>query len=129
MFQKEEDTMLFLCYPRCSTCAKARAWLEAEGISYTLRDIKEDRPSAEELRRWQAESGLPLKRFFNTSGLIYKELRLKERLPGMTEEEQLALLASDGMLVKRPIAVGEGFVLVGFRENEWRAALKGENCQ
>ena len=120
---------LFLCYPRCSTCAKARAWLEAEGVLYTFRDIKEDNPSAEELRRWHAESGLPLKRFFNTSGLIYKELQLKDRLPGMTEEEQLALLASDGMLVKRPLLVGEGFVLVGFRENEWCKALKGENCQ
>lgn len=119
---------LFLCYPRCSTCAKARAWLEAEDVPYTFRNIKEENPSVEELRRWHAESGLPLKRFFNTSGLLYKELRLKDRLPGMTEEEQLALLASDGMLIKRPLVVGEGFVLAGFRENEWRKALKGENC-
>ncbi len=115
--------MLFLCYPKCSTCRKAQAWLDGRSADYTLRDIKEDRPAAEELRTWWEQSGLPLKKFFNTSGLQYKALGLKDKLPGMSEEEQLALLASDGMLVKRPILVGEGFVLVGFREAEWEQKL------
>ena len=115
--------MLFLCYPKCSTCRKAQAWLDGRSADYTLRDIKEDRPTAEELRTWWEQSGLPLKKFFNTSGLQYKALGLKDKLPGMSEEEQLALLASDGMLVKRPILVGEGFVLVGFREAEWEQKL------
>ena len=115
--------MLFICYPKCSTCRKAQDWLDAHGIAYTLRDIKTDRPSAEELRGWQARSGLPLRRFFNTSGLKYKELSLKDRLPDLTEDEQYALLAADGMLVKRPILVGEDFVLVGFREKEWAQQL------
>jgi arsenate reductase len=115
--------MLFICYPRCSTCAKARAWLNERGITHTERDIKEDNPTEDELRSWQAQSGLPLKRFFNTSGMLYRELRLSERLPTMTEDEQFALLATDGMLVKRPLLVGDGFVLVGFKEQEWEAAL------
>ena len=115
--------MLFLCYPKCSTCRNAQAWLDGRRADYTLRDIKEDRPTAEELRTWWEQSGLPLKKFFNTSGLQYKALGLKDKLPEMREEEQLALLASDGMLVKRPILVGEGFVLVGFREAEWEQKL------
>ena len=115
--------MLFVCYPKCSTCRKAQTWLDGRGAEYTLRDIKEDRPTAEELEKWWKESGLPLKKFFNTSGLQYKALGLKDRLPGMSEEEQLALLATDGMLVKRPILVGEDFVLVGFREAEWEQKL------
>ena len=116
--------MLFLCYPKCTTCQRAKAWLDSQGISYTLRDIKQDNPSAEELRLWWRSSGLPLKKFFNTSGLQYKALSLKDNLPTMSEEEQLTLLATDGMLVKRPILVGEGFVLVGFRQAEWEARLK-----
>ena len=115
--------MLFLCYPKCSTCRKAAQWLEERGISVTLRDIKEDRPTTAELDQWNQLSGLPLKRFFNTSGLQYKALGLKDRLPQMDREEQLQLLASDGMLVKRPILVDGDKVLVGFRETEWQAAL------
>ena len=117
--------MLFVCYPKCSTCQKAKAWLEERGLSFELRDIKQERPTAEELRRWHAISALPLKRFFNTSGLQYKALGLKDRLGGMSEEEQRALLAADGMLVKRPILVGEDFVLVGFRQAEWETRLGG----
>ena len=113
--------MLFLCYPRCSTCAKAKKWLDEQHIPYTFRDIKEENPTLEELKAWHTLSGLPLKRFFNTSGLLYKELALKDKLPTMSEEEQYRLLASDGMLVKRPLLVGEGFVLVGFKEAEWAA--------
>ena len=116
--------MLFVCYPKCSTYQKAKAWLDAHGVSVTVRDIKTDRPTAEELRAWHARSGLPLKRFFNTSGLAYKALDLKNRLPAMSEEEQLELLASDGMLVKRPILVNGDIALVGFREPEWEKALK-----
>ena len=116
--------MLFLCYPKCTTCQKAKAWLDNQDVSYTLRDIKLDNPTAEELRQWWQASGLPLKRFFNTSGLQYKALGLKEKLPAMSEEEQLNLLATDGMLVKRPILVGDGFVLVGFRQAEWEEALQ-----
>ncbi len=115
--------MLFVEYPKCTTCQKARKWLEANKIPFQSRHIKEENPTAEEIKIWQKRSGLPLKRFFNTSGLLYKELALKDKLPGMTDEEQIALLASDGMLVKRPILVGDGFVLVGFRESEWAAAL------
>ena len=111
--------MKYICYPKCSTCKKAQAWLDAKGLTYELRDIKEDKPSREELVEWYRKSGLPLKRFFNTSGLQYKALGLKDKLPTMSEEEQLDLLATDGMLVKRPIAVGEDFVLVGFKEAEW----------
>ncbi len=116
--------MTFLCYPRCSTCQKAKKWLDERGIAYVLRDIKEQNPTAEELRAWREKSGLPLKRFFNTSGLQYKALGLKDKLPAMTEEEQFALLATDGMLVKRPILVTEERVLLGFKETEYEAALR-----
>ena len=116
--------MLFLCYPKCTTCQKAKAWLDAQGVSYTLRDIKLDNTTADELKAWHRASGLPLKKFFNTSGLQYKALGLKDKLPAMTEEEQFALLATDGMLVKRPILVGDGFVLTGFRQAEWEEKLK-----
>lgn len=116
--------MLAVCYPRCSTCKKAIKWLEANGLEFTYRDIKEDNPSEAELRKWHEASGLPLKRFFNTSGLLYKEMKLKDRLPDMSEDEQFALLASDGMLVKRPLLVADDKVLVGFREAEWAGALK-----
>ena len=115
--------MLFIEYPKCTTCQKAKKWLDERAISYQARHIKEDNPSFEELKSWHAMSGLPLKRFFNTSGLLYKTMNLKERLPDMTEEEQLKLLASNGMLVKRPILVKEGRVLVGFREAEWEKLL------
>lgn len=115
--------MLFLCYPRCTTCQKAKAWLDDRGIEYELRDIKLENPTADELRQWRQASGLPLKKFFNTSGLQYKALGLKDKLPAMSGEEQVALLATDGMLVKRPILVGEGFVLTGFRQAEWEAKL------
>ena len=117
--------MLFVCYPKCTTCQKAQKWLDETGAAYTVRNIKEDNPTRAELEQWHQRSGLPLKRFFNTSGLQYKALALKDKLPGMSEDEQFALLATDGMLVKRPILVGEDFVLVGFREAEWEAALKG----
>lgn len=115
--------MLMLWYPKCSTCRKAKKWLEEKGLEVQLRDVKLENPSAEELRRWHAASGLPLKRFFNTRGLQYKALGLKDRLPGMDGEEQLALLASDGMLVKRPLLVGEDFVLAGFKPKEWEERL------
>ena len=115
--------MLFLCYPKCSTCQKAKAWLDQRGISYDLRDIKLDNPTAEELAAWYQKSGLPLKKFFNTSGLQYKALGLKDKLPEMSEADQLALLATDGMLVKRPLLVGDDFVLTGFRPAEWEAKL------
>ena len=111
--------MLFIQYPPCSTCQKAKKWLDEQGIQYEDRHIKENKPTYEELKAWYEKSGLPLKRFFNTSGLVYKSLDLKNRLPNMTEEEQLRLLASDGMLVKRPILVAEDKVLVGFKEQEW----------
>lgn len=115
--------MLFVCYPKCSTCKKAQTFLESRGAFFTVRDIKQDRPTEEELRAWHARSGLPLKRFFNTSGLQYKALGLAQKLPDMTEAEQLALLASDGMLVRRPILVTEDTVLVGFRQAEWEEKL------
>ena len=115
--------MLFVCYPNCSTCKKARAWLESQGIPFEERNIKTENPTREELARWQKASGLPLKRFFNTSGQQYRALGLKEKLPAMTEEEQLELLSSDGMLVKRPLLVGETAVLVGFRPQEWEKAV------
>ena len=111
--------LTFICYPRCTTCQKAQKWLDEQGIEYALRDIKNDNPTLSELTEWYRKSGLPLRRFFNTSGLLYKSLNLKERLPEMTEEDQLRLLASDGMLVKRPILVTEERILVGFREAEW----------
>ena len=110
---------LFVCYPKCSTCKKAENWLKEQGISYEMRDIKLENPTRDELVNWYQRSGLPLKRFFNTSGNLYKEFKLKDRLPEMTEEEQLDLLATDGMLVKRPLLVGENYVLVGFRQAEW----------
>lgn len=116
--------MLFLCYPKCSTCQKARKWLEEQGISFEERDIKLNNPTEEELRTWYKRSGLPLKRFFNTSGLQYKALGLKDKLPSMSEEEQLALLATDGMLVKRPLVVDEEFVLTGFKQAEWEQTMK-----
>ena len=115
--------MLFVEYPKCTTCQRAKKFLDGHGASYTDRHIKENNPTAEELRTWWKASGLPLKKFFNTSGLQYKALGLKDKLPTMSEEEQLALLATDGMLVKRPILVGDGFVLVGFREAEWEQKL------
>ncbi|OUQ22733.1 ArsC family transcriptional regulator [Flavonifractor sp. An135] len=115
--------MIFLCYPKCSTCKKAQAWLDDHGISYDLRDIKEQNPSLEELKEWHGRSGLPLKRFFNTSGMQYRALELKDKLPTMSEEEQFALLATDGMLVKRPMLIADGFVLVGFKAADWAAAL------
>ena len=111
--------MLFVCYPKCSTCMKAKKWLEERGMEYELRDIKADNPTVEELKLWWEKSGLPLKRFFNTSGNLYKEMKLKDRLPDMSEEVQIALLATDGMLVKRPILVSKDKVLVGFKEKEW----------
>ena len=115
--------MTFICYPRCSTCQKAKRWLDERGAAYELRDIREQNPTAEELRVWHEKSGLPLKRFFNTSGLQYKALGLKDKLPAMSEEEQLALLATDGMLVKRPILITADRVLPGFKEAEYEAAL------
>lgn len=115
---------VFLCYARCSTCQKARKWLDSRGVAYEERPIKENRPTEAELRAWRQASGKPLKSFFNTSGMLYREMELSRRLPDMTEEEQLALLASDGMLVKRPLLIMENRVLVGFREAEWQDALK-----
>ena len=116
--------MLFVWYPNCNTCKKAKAYLDRHGIACTIRDIKAERPTEDELRAWHAQSGLPLKKFFNTSGQLYKSLALKDKLPNMTEDEQFTLLASDGMLVKRPILVLDGGrVLVGFKEAEWAAAL------
>ena len=115
--------MLFLEYPPCTTCKKAKNWLMEHGIEFTARHIKENNPTAEEISLWQAKSGLELKKFFNTSGMIYRDLGLKDKLPGMSREEQLALHVSDGMLVKRPILVGDGFVRVGFKEAEWEDSL------
>lgn len=116
--------MLFLEYPPCSTCQKAKKWLDAHGIAYTDRHIKEDNPTYEELKQWYLASGLPLKKFFNTSGLVYKALGLKDKLPTMTEEEQLQLLSSDGMLVKRPLIITkDGTVLTGFKEADWNSKL------
>ena len=115
--------MLFICYPKCTTCQKAKRWLEAKGIPFVERDIKTCPPTAEELRTWHQASGLPLKRFFNTSGMAYRAMNLKDKLPSMSEEEQLRLLASDGMLVKRPPLIGDGVVLCGFQEAKWADAL------
>ncbi len=115
--------MLFIEYPKCSTCRKAKNWLDENGIEYTDRNIKEENPTYEELKEWYGRSGMPLKKFFNTSGLLYKEMKLKDRLPSMSEDEQLKLLASDGMLVKRPLAVTEQAILTGFRESEWKEKL------
>ena len=115
--------MLFICYPKCSTCKKAEQYLQAKGLSFTVRDIKIDNPTTDELRTWYAASGLPLKRFFNTSGNLYKQLGLKDKLPTMSEDEQLELLASDGMLVKRPLVIYDGGVLVGFKQAEYDEKL------
>lgn len=115
--------MLFVEYPKCSTCKKAKKWLDEHAVSYTDRNIKEDNPSAEELKQWYERSGLPLKRFFNTSGMLYRKMGLKDKLSAMSEEEQIALLASDGMLVKRPVLVTEDQVRVGFREKEWEEII------
>ena len=116
--------MLFLEYPSCTTCKKAKAWLQSKGLEFTARHIKEENPTAEELSGWQEKSGLELKKFFNTSGLVYKDLGLKDKLPTMPREEQLDLLASNGMLVKRPIVVTEDAVLVGFKEKDWEKLLQ-----
>ena len=116
--------MIFVCYPKCTTCQKARKWLDENQIAYEFRDIKLENPTYEELSRWHQRSGLPLKKFFNTSGLLYKSMGLKDRLPGMSDEEMLKLLATDGMLVKRPLLVGEDLVLVGFKESQWAEKLK-----
>ena len=116
--------MTFLCYPKCTTCKKAQAWLTEQGVSFEVRDIKLDNPSAEELKLWHSRSGLPLKKFFNTSGLQYKALQLKDKLPSMTEDEQFALLATDGMLVKRPMLITDDRVLVGFKDSEWADIIK-----
>ena len=118
--------MLFVCYPKCTTCQKARKWLDEQGIAYELRDIKTENPTYDELTAWYERSGLPLKKFFNTSGLLYKSMELKDKLPQMSEDEMLRLLATDGMLVKRPLLVGDDFVLVGFKESEWAARVKNE---
>lgn len=116
-------SVLFLEYPKCSTCQKAKKWLDDHHISYDDRHIKEENPTAEELKLWHAKSGQPLRKFFNTSGLVYKGLQLKEKLPTMSEEEQFDLLATDGMLVKRPLIIGDEFVLIGFKEAQWEQAL------
>ena len=116
--------MLFVCYPRCSTCKKAQKWLDEHQLPYTVRDIKEDNPTLQELETWHQASGLPLKKFFNTSGLLYKSMGLKDKLPAMSEDEMLKLLATDGMLVKRPLLVSDDFVLIGFKEAEWESRLK-----
>lgn len=116
--------MLLIEYPKCTTCQKAKKWLEENHIAYTERHIVENNPSYDELKEWHEKSGLPLKKFFNTSGLLYKELQLKDKLTTMSEEEQLQLLASNGMLVKRPLIVGEELVLTGFKETEWAAKIK-----
>lgn len=119
--------MIFVCYPRCTTCKKAEKWLSDSGIAVTVRDIKENNPTEQELRSWHEKSGLPLKRFFNTSGQKYRELELKDKLPTMSEDEQYSLLATDGMLVKRPLLVSEDKVLVGFKEKEWQEKLNSNN--
>lgn len=111
--------LTFICYPKCTTCQKAQKWLDDNGVDYELRNIKEDNPSYDELKEWYGKSGLPIKKFFNTSGLLYKSLGLKDKLPTMSEEEMLTLLSTDGMLVKRPLLIGENFVLVGFKEKDW----------
>ena len=124
MINEKETIMLkFICYPKCTTCQKAKKWLDDNNIEYELRDIKESNPTFEELSEWYKMSGLPLKKFFNTSGLLYKSMGLKDRLSAMPEEEQLKLLATDGMLVKRPLLIGKDFVLVGFKEKEWGEKL------
>ena len=117
-------SLLFIQYPSCSTCKKAKKWLDEKKQSYTERSIKDENPSEEELRAWHKKSGLPLKKFFNASGLVYRDMGLKDKLSAMSEDEQFRLLASDGMLVKRPLLIGDDFVLVGFQEENWKEALK-----
>ena len=117
------ETLLFIHYPKCSTCQKAKKWLEEQGVAFEARHIVEENPTADELKRWIAASGQPAKKFFNTSGLKYKELALKDKLPSMSEDEQIALLATDGMLVKRPLVIGDGVVLAGFKAEKWADAL------
>lgn len=114
----------FIWYPKCSTCQKAKKWLDENGVEYTLRDIKEENPTYDELKKWYNEGDLELKKFFNTSGLLYKQMELKNKLPSMTEEEQIRLLATDGMLVKRPIIVSDSFILTGFKEKDWEEKIK-----
>jgi len=116
--------MMFICYPKCTTCQKARKWLDEHGLKYSFRDIKQENPTYDELKSWLAVSNLPVKKLYNTSGLLYKSLNLKDRLPDMSEDESLKLLASDGMLVKRPLLICDGFVLVGFKESEWELKIK-----
>lgn len=116
--------MLFIEYPKCTTCQKARKWLDENGIKYESRHIKEDNPTYDELKEWYNRSGLPLKRFFNTSGMLYKSMGLKDKLGTMSEEEQLKLLATDGMLVKRPLIISDNMILTGFRQKEWEEKLK-----
>ena len=116
--------MLFICYPKCSTCKKAKKWLDENHLNYTERHIVEENPSYDELKEWVSKSGLPLKKFFNTSGLLYKEMKLKDKLPTMSEDKQLQLLATNGMLVKRPLVIGDEAILVGFKENEWSEKLE-----
>lgn len=118
--------MTFICYPKCTTCQKARKWLDENHIGYDLRDIKMENPTYDELSAWHQRSGLPLKKFFNTSGLLYKSMELKDKLPGMSENEMLKLLTTDGMLVKRPLLVGDDFVLVGFKGAQWAERLRTE---
>lgn len=115
--------MLFIEYPKCTTCQKAKKWLDENGIVYEDRHIKEQNPTAEELKLWHTKSGLPIKKFVNTSGMLYKEMKLKDKLPAMTEDEIYALLATDGMLVKRPLVIGEDFILTGFKEAEWKEKM------
>lgn len=119
--------LLFVQYPPCSTCKKAKAWLDENTLEYNSRSIKEQNPTVDELKAWHKKSGLPLKKFFNTSGILYKEMKLKDKLPSMTEEEQFQLLATDGMLVKRPLLIGDDFVLIGFKEASWKEMLKNES--
>lgn len=124
--EMEREIMIFICYPKCTTCQKARKWLDEHQVAYELRDIKLENPTYDELAAWYRRSGLPLRKFFNTSGLLYKSMELKDKLPAMSEEEMLRLLAADGMLVKRPLLVGDDFVLVGFKETEWAGRLRAE---
>ena len=123
VYLERENMIKFICYPQCTTCQRAKKWLDDNKIEYELRDIKLDNPTLEELAEWYNKSGLPIKKFFNTSGLLYKLLDLKNKLPKMSEEEMLKLLATDGMLVKRPLLIGDNFVLVGFKEIEWQKTL------
>ena len=123
VYLEREIMIKFICYPKCTTCQRAKKWLDDNNIEYELRDIKLDNPTLEELTEWYKNSGLPIKKFFNTSGLLYKSLDLKNKLPDMSEDEMLKLLATDGMLVKRPLLIGDDFMLVGFKEAEWHEKL------